>query len=200
MNVMPVRAVNGRLAHKVANGNNDVDVDDGDGNETHHDGKEATCDGDHIAGAMNAARRLGRMSHHIVSTQTETVTEAMVAGGDVVMPSSDSAVSGASNGVQGDRDGLTITMANDGDGSAGSLEVTQQEHRVLEHFFPYGDNTASWGTRMHPAVHRVVGKLVYAGWTVKEWLRYFSRFNTSQWAQHHDHDGGLGSPRWTAAE
>ena len=84
-------------------------------------------------------------------------------------------------------------------GSGGQLEVTWQEHRVLERVFPSGNDTASWGTHMHPGVHRVVGKFIYAGWSVRDWHKFFSRYNTSQWAQHHEENGGMGS-WWTAAE
>ena len=123
-----------------------------------------------------------------------------------MMPSVDGAAAEANSDgrSQGDSDVQMVDMAVDAEESGmsegqESLEITEQEHRVLEHAFPYGNDTASWGTHMHPAMHRVVGKLIYVGWSVRDWHRYFSRYTTRQWALFHAENGGRRS-RWSAAE
>ena len=141
------------------------------------------------AGGGIASRRLRRMYHHVTTAQSVTT----VTQDEVVMPQGSNTVSVASDvGLTGDRNSETS-------GDDHPLQVTQQEHAVLEPIFPSGNDVSCWGTHLHPLVSRVVSRLIFCGWSVRSWHRYFGQFTTTQWAEFLTENEGRGS-RWTVQE
>ena len=81
----------------------------------------------------------------------------------------------------------------------GFVEVTKEEHRTLERIFPHGNETRGWGTHLHTLASKVVSRIHYNKWTLREWHRYFAGFSVREWAQVHASNEGRGS-RWSVQE
>ena len=61
---------------------------------------------------------------------------------------------------------------------------------------PLRGRNGDWGTHLHPLVSRILGRLRFQKWTLREWHRYFGGYSVRAWAELHADKGGRGS-RWS---